>query len=555
MTEITTDLDGYLSSEYPAQIAEAERLCSVEDPEETPYKSRYAAVEILQGIESKLLAYQSSYSSSPILPTIIALARLRIGIINLETEENYHAEQHITQALDTLEQKWPANCLQVLEGLNNMGILWNNRTEYSKAEEYLTRAEKLYHSLPPDSPLEDEDKQPGLRDKLEAQHTRTLFYLAQVFGYSKEITKSAQYCLKTLQRQLSSGAYDPLEWSKYALSIALYYTLEDMLEHAKQCLQAASWMVTAPDPVHTANVCLGWGKVFAQQLTNSAASTKLVAGQAISASAHDDDDLCLFDMNRIIDSGWHSFLPISIDKVSMKMVRSLDEARKVFDRGMVCLRKAHEYYVLDGYVSDYFSIVEDMCMLYGGLLVFETSPDAREKNFRDRIALLEPLSDQLSTEHFHAMLQQINFTLGELYVELYELIVKVMTQTKDQSPAMAKKINSILTRSTKHFQLFIKSFEKRNKQDPSKPGTLEIDPDNMEAYVTARMHLGKLYSKVITPQPPVMAKYLQAAMEQYKWVHDYARQNPGTKADEFASVAGQMAELMPMMIAKVLTQS
>lgn len=45
---------------------------------------------------------------------------------------------------------------------------------------------------------------------LEGLFTHTLFYLAQCYGSLGKPAKGAEYCQRTLQRQLESGSFEPL---------------------------------------------------------------------------------------------------------------------------------------------------------------------------------------------------------------------------------------------------------------------------------------------------------------------------------------------------------
>jgi hypothetical protein len=58
-------------------------------------------------------------------------------------------------------------------------------------------------------------------------------------------------------------------------------------------------------------------------------------------------------------------------------LRTFDDARVVFLYGMERLRKAKEYYVLDGYVSDHISLLSDEANLYRFLIPYETDTERK----------------------------------------------------------------------------------------------------------------------------------------------------------------------------------
>eukprot|EP01112_Ceratiomyxa_fruticulosa_P019732 TRINITY_DN6524_c0_g1_i1.p1 TRINITY_DN6524_c0_g1~~TRINITY_DN6524_c0_g1_i1.p1 ORF type:complete len:640 (-),score=143.03 TRINITY_DN6524_c0_g1_i1:95-1873(-) len=551
----------FLETEFPEKMKEVDRLCNIEDPETHPYDSKYAAVKILKEMESEITSHMDGKDKS--LEVTLALIRVRMGNIHLDTEETFHGEQALMAALDVMESDWPAHPAESLQCFNGLGILWNDRGDFQKAETYLLRAENLYHSAPYDKNGTIDEK---LKDEVEDNHTKTLFYLAQVYGHSKSVTKSANYCLKTLQRQLKSGKFVPPTWSSHALSLSDYYCAENQLKHAGQCLIAASIIICVPsaeaiEENSYANLCIGWGKLFLQYLTISQQHTKsLHAGIKTELPFLKEENAILFkELNTKtpvkLPSSIPSFLASFISKgeIPFKEISNYEDARTPFLHALECFDYAKKYYILDNFVTDHWNILQDICSLYRALVYYETDPARKAKMYRRQIDLIEHLSSLLNPQYYMNTLQLINFNLGELYHELFD--VKVIEygygEGKQQPPAHVKKMNEIITKAGKYFQLFIKSFEKPGKKDAATPPPskieIEIDPENIEAYVVARFSMAKLFSRIQAPTQ-VLIPFLNESLEQYKWISEFKKENPTQIPKEQGEIAQQMVEMLPIKI-------
>ncbi len=70
----------------------------------------------------------------------------------------------------------------------------------------------------------------------ESLHTHTLYYLTQAYQNIGQSNKSAEYGHKTLQRQLSSKLYDPVDWAVTCATLSQYYLTQEDYMRARHCL-------------------------------------------------------------------------------------------------------------------------------------------------------------------------------------------------------------------------------------------------------------------------------------------------------------------------------
>jgi len=343
-----------------------------------------------------------------------------------------------------------------------------------------------------------------------------------------------------------------------------YYLTENMLGHAQQCFAAAEAMLkqvppktqnTRRDeedegaPSNEMNLHIAWGKYYLQHLKNSAHAAKLDPENykiKVKTDERETEEVLFKELQEGSEVDHTLKYIINFEEVS--------HAREMFLKALEHFNSAKKYYVLDGFVTEHFNILQDISSLYGALIVFEKDSDRVCKMIKRRIDLFEPLVQLLNPQHFTFMLQQITFRLGELYSELAEekfmMIEKEEEGIIKSTPAAArqvKKTNSLISSSAKYFQQFVGMFPINNTYN------VEIEKENIEAYLMARLSIARLYSKLVTEQPVVQTKNLTSSLEQYKWISNYADRHK-TETSAFQAevfVCKQMVELLPLKISSI----
>eukprot|EP00644_Phytophthora_capsici_P007914 jgi/Phyca11/20936/fgenesh1_pg.PHYCAscaffold_77_\ len=207
-----------LPEDFPAILRRLEAISAEECPESTPYAAQYRVIEILQKLRTTELA-----------PAEIAVTAIKLGTTYLAVEEPHNAQPALEEAgnfffpelvkfttditsddgsegqvgaieaVREILKKMPQVQVKneheefltyVVELLNQLGVLWTNRSRLLRALCYLTAGQKLC------------DKHKKQDEALVAAQTHTHFYLAQVYGSLGMADESARFCLSTLELQL-----------------------------------------------------------------------------------------------------------------------------------------------------------------------------------------------------------------------------------------------------------------------------------------------------------------------------------------------------------------
>lgn len=293
-----------LLKEFVSSIKESDELCEILDPDTTPYKSKYAAREILDKICNKLEATRTIASLEKNRKTIndmnlkIAIVRVRLGIISWEVDEPHNAQTELdlaadyffplfvelvkkeTSGEDNVEEdkaKWTSSDIDSLMHLTNdlsllmveninqldfandslkclnmLGILWAGRGQIQRSFLYLIGAKNIYSKIQKlfnNIELVEINKKKEIEQQsmeIESSHTHTLFYLAQAYGHLGDAKKSSFYCRETLERQLNQGLNNiknAFEWSKNCCGMSDFYISISYYRRAALALSSSEYIL------------------------------------------------------------------------------------------------------------------------------------------------------------------------------------------------------------------------------------------------------------------------------------------------------------------------
>lgn len=230
---------------------------SKDDPETEPYKSKYAAVEVLKNMKNLLLnSVDNAKQQENEVTSMLAVVYLNQGIVAIETEELKPGQDYLMNCIDTLNKTAirSETILPMISALNQLGILWSKRDQAAKAKEYLEKAEKVYkdykNSKDSAAPVSmstlfglEDPAEPPPAEIFEKLHTLTLYYLAQIYGSLDDFLKSAVYCHMTLKRQLEMNDFDSIDWALNAATLSQFFMEKGGFRQARHHLAAATYIL------------------------------------------------------------------------------------------------------------------------------------------------------------------------------------------------------------------------------------------------------------------------------------------------------------------------
>ncbi|XP_042315498.1 KIF-binding protein [Sceloporus undulatus] len=571
---------------------------SKKDPETEPYRSKYSARELLEGIKQALGSEGATLGSEEegegedggaqqrrerVRAARLATVEYELGVNHNDTQECSAGEEHLAKCLQLLERhRLAPECVSLyIQAQNNLGILWSERDDIKTAQTYLESAEALYNQYMKEignPPLDSSEHLMAEQEKLTDQerskrfekvYTHTLYYLAQVYQHLEMIEKAAQYCHTTLKRQLDYSGYYPVEWALNAATLSQYYLTKQCFMESRHCLAAASVIFSQAGQVPSAEdneteqdqqdlrqrkaeIARCWIKYCLNLLQGARKLLEDNIGELdpdrqseLKAQQKKEEDekekgrkkAVLFGTSDLCDS-----ILAMEEKVSCVFPLDFKEAREVFLVGQNYVNEAKEFFQVDGYVTDHIEIIQDHSALFKVLAFFEDDYERRCKMHKRRIDMLEPLYAGLNPQYYLLLSRQLQFELADTYYEMMDLKVAIGNRLEELDSHTIKKINSLAQMAIKYYELFLDSLRNPDKVFPE-----TLEEDVLRPAMVAKFHIARLYGKLITSDGKKQLENMQTSLEYYSFLVDYCEKHTdATQAIETElELSKEMAGLLP----------
>lgn len=494
---------------------------SKSDPPEDPFRSLYAARELLVSLMARFDdCLEEHLRTHEDFKVLLSNIQLELGLNYINTEELSRGEQLLETCLgqlDGLPSKVKTAAVSI-QALNQLGILWGNRDEQQKALECLLKSKAVYEShvaLPP--PITDsqwlvcEEVDESEREKaFESHHTMTLFYLAQVYGNLKQPRLSAQYCQTTLSRQLEAGEYDAIEWSLNCATLSQFHMSSGNFAQSRHCLAAASEIFHQ----HKAEKCASStsattgeaegppdSRLDERMNQTEADISRCWTKYCISLLSTEEEEgpeqskpkLKLFKFDSLDVSDIEFSIPCDL-------IKSYEEAKPAFLACQKHIEISKQYYTLENYASEHVLIVQDHSNAYKLLAHFATAHEIKCRMHKRRTDMLMALQQELNPQYYLGEHRQIMYEVAETQNEMAGL--KIISASDAPTPHAVGKINKLLQSAIHYFEQFIASFHD--------PGTRKlpdcIDQDYLRSILYGKLNIARLYSKLISPDPNIQVR-------------------------------------------------
>ncbi|EGZ23239.1 hypothetical protein PHYSODRAFT_556088 [Phytophthora sojae] len=559
-----------LPEDFHALLRRLDDIAGEECPETTPYASHYRVLEILQKLRTTALP-----------PAEMAIAAAKLGATYLAVEEPHHAQPALEEAGNFFFPELEF-VVYVAELLNQLGVLWSNRSRPLRALCYLSAAQMLCK--------EKTGKQDGA---LAAAQTHTHFYLAQVYGSLGMEDESARFCLSTLELQLLQCVNDAEkgdtsrfagahEWVRNALKLVEFYLDTDNPKDAATCLAASEYMLLhhgtddgeddEDQKILTAEIYSTWSRLHVITLQ--------LAGMRKDGYTADEIDPVLprpSSMESTLaklaqtaaPSGGETTKPpgFGMEFVPASSVATFDQARDVFKMGLRACTRAREVFVLDGFVTQHVRLLQRESALYKRLLPFEDARGRKVAMQRRRLALLTPvLGDTLNERAFSDLLQELYFECAEINADVLEL---------KRSKEAGEKAMAYAIKAIQCYQQFLLLYypssepEGSFKEDPVRVSVLRggksvplpseaMSPKEFRTMLLGYFGLAHACGKVSFPSSKTVGYWRQSLAYHEavtELVRKYEQKYPGQQGQELRrsfqtelAICGEMAELLPEKI-------
>eukprot|EP01028_Stygiella_incarcerata_P011167 TRINITY_DN618_c0_g1_i1.p1 TRINITY_DN618_c0_g1~~TRINITY_DN618_c0_g1_i1.p1 ORF type:complete len:631 (+),score=205.89 TRINITY_DN618_c0_g1_i1:85-1977(+) len=541
------------NEEFKALFEEHHALAVAENakdsPKEIPFLQKYKA----RGHWLSLL--ECAGKLDEVDPSLVARLHYELGRNHIDSEENHRGEVHFEAAIKFYESCEAAGTADfemvylLLDIYNYLGILWSTRGELDESMKWLNRSESLYTKTIEKACKEKEGEGGEEMKLIEEAYTMTVFYLAQVYASRQDRDLSAYYCHRTLVRQLQTGqAFNQREWADNCVYLSGYYLSGKMFGEAEHCLMAADAMMPPDaDEVSWANLHLAKGKYRLyylkfwrdEKMEESGKDVPMMGEHMRGLADRHAEEVCARLKDLGLDPSENGFDRFT-DKIKPirkhhEPITTFEEARKLFIEANREFQDSLKYYVLDGFVTDHVSVLQDMSLLYKVLSFFEDDDERFIAMQKRRAAILETPMKQISHVHFPDLHKQLTFELGEIYTEMVEIRLK-------NEVKLPKKINPLIMKAVHYFDLFRRAYYDREGNPPKRYPT-----GDEHAIVVSRINVARLVTKLVgSPQETV--EWLVQALHEYEWITEYGKKYEIQELERERLMAAEMAVLLPRKI-------
>ncbi|XP_055708877.1 KIF-binding protein [Phlebotomus papatasi] len=514
---------------------------SKSDPETEPFRSHYAARDILLEIKAKLEKLLASVEESDVETKLIYKSLLgfiykNLGQLYIYVEEITTGRKYLQDCILLLEDFHtnPEAVIPLMGSLNQLGILQANQSETKDAKDTLLRAEKVYldfnasESAEPLTTINDllatnlENESGAGRLLLEKTYTLTLYYLAQVVCTLGEGDASRRYCHNTLKRQLEFKDYEPIDWALNAATLSQCFLNPDTLTHARHHLAAATYMMDGfegrmlkPEMSEEekaaqletfkhryADVNRCWVKYGLYILSHSKErlmDDKDDGGEnekKMKSLTLKDEDAMTFSLD----------LSIYETKITDQPVLMFEDAKEVYHFVIGHINQAKTYYTAETLASEYAKIVMDLSSMLKYLAFFEENEDDQCKLHKKQADHLEDLVTLLNPTYYLVICREVWYELGITYMTMLDIKLDKLKHNERPSPHALNKVNTLCDKGIKNFGKFIDSFPKIDET---------TSDEEMQLILYAYFHLGRLYYKKITPDRRMQFVHLENSLKFY----------------------------------------
>ncbi len=563
------ELNIFLYTEFQECLEESSTLFSKPAEESKPYFFKYQAREKLQAIaKSPYLAMPASDKEPPNVLQLCATALLQYNLaVNYnDTEEYKEAETAFLQALqlfNRLPQDIKIRHINAAQDIyNNLGIVYCNRGMHKKGLMHFAKAEQMYELAKDAQGLRITNRfnefmkhttgtsqqrecfgfyiDGGLdKAKLETNYTQTLFYLAQSFGKLKKADLSASYCAKTLQRQLESKTYQIKDWAVNCISLSDYFLTNHNYAQAEYCILSAM-AILPPDPSKRkklrATVAMQLGKYYAQRLTNGIQRMKM------NTSIENLESLKMEASRKYVD-----FPQLGVPWPKIEDIHDLDKAKEFFRLANTQYKKALEYFVLDGYVTQHIVLRKDISDLYKTLSGIEPEPARLMAMLDRRREILEPVAHDINPKAYCAQMQEVWYELTLIFAEMH---VRAGEETQS-AKCKAKRARAIQDMN----KYALKSTEYSHKLVELLKG-LDEQSENVDQAIQAQyFNIAKMYSEMEFDTLEENLKYYKESLMYYEKIKQRLDKHKGEEqyAEEYR-LSAEMCELLPIKISRIAAE-
>ncbi|XP_050082355.1 KIF-binding protein-like [Anopheles aquasalis] len=546
-------------SDIREEYEKAHRLINEEsenDPPTEPFRSHYSARDVLNAALRKVKTLAEALDPASEAATTVRCIRATIlkDLAKISTfVEESNGEVLLNEALELIEAdrgKEPALNVHI-EILNEIAIMCCNNLAIpncSESKVFLDQAKDIYADAKERElePLtiaglfgskEEVEKGKALK-LLESNHTLTLYYLAQVFGFLDNELEKARYCCITLKRQLEYNEYEHVDWILNASTLSQYYYARNHLTQARHLLAASTYMlhryeaevvekITNPEERAEKEENLRHGMADIARCWAKYGLHILRASHERLSKEDDCDEEGTKEPPLTPVRKMERFVGLELgryeDQAPDEFCVTFDDAELVMLNSLSWLNKAKEYYTKESEAIQYTDIVHDVALLYRHLSFFTADEGIQYKLLKRNVNQLEEIIDILNPTYYQSICRSIWYELGLTYYMLNIRFGQMHDLQSTELPTRhtVNKINRMCGKSIQNFKKFLTSY---NVPLDTLQLPASVEEGEMPPMLNALLLIGRLHYRIITPDKRLKLKSTENSLLYYGQLVEWCKE-------------------------------
>lgn len=115
------------------------------------------------------------------------------------------------------------------------------------------------------------------------------------------------------------------------------------------------------------------------------------------------------------------FPELNLKFPDIKDINDIEQAKLLFRLANTQFKKAMDYFVLDGFVTEHVQLKQDLSKLYKYLAMVEPDKDRVIAMQERRREMLEPLLQEINPKAYEATVQEIGAEMSEIYQTIFDV--------------------------------------------------------------------------------------------------------------------------------------
>lgn len=236
----------------------------------------------------------------------------------------------------------------------------------------------------------------------------------------------------------------------------------------------------------------------------------------------------------------------------MKDFASIEDAKSLFRLANTQFKRALDYFVLDGFVTEHVQMKQDLSKLYKQLSQMESDKDRFVAMQERRRELLEPIIAEVNPKAFENVVMEIGVELADIYSAMFDVMYE--SQNKSGKPLKKSETAQMNANGLKSIQY--------SKQVCEIILRMEDKFTYAQAIMNQQLSVARIYSKLQERDDRATMKNLECSYREYeflsKFMKEYMKAKEITDPKELPKgmyepyvMMNEMVELMPVKISKL----